>query len=232
VPVLFAEAMARLPLSMSSLALLLLLFRVDVCAFRMRSQSESDMQPANVDIADIHRHNDDNWSIIKDSQVVGVHVNGAYSSAKPLHIAWSRIGTWNYRHDKKETGALIKVRLNGRDGALVKTDLALRFQYGGRGKHWASHPELHNKGRFLRKVRVVPLRTYVNSGYKLDARVTKATAARVGTRSDPVAELKLKIRIVYGKRGTLFSTYHKKNYEVTVQGTGHYSARLVSSEGR
>jgi len=87
-----------------------------------------------------------------------------YVSAKPRNIIWDRIGTWIYKKSRDKTGALIKVRLNGSGGALVKTDLALRFQYGGRVNLWQAHPELHNKGRFLQKIRGRALRGLVDTG--------------------------------------------------------------------
>lgn len=188
-----------------------------------------DMQPANVKIADIIRHDLRNWYIIKDSRTIQANIKRKYTSAKPRNIILDRIGTWNYKKSKKSTGALINVRLNHAGGKVaVKTDLALRFQYGGRVASWEAHPELHNKGRFLRKIRVVPLGTHVAQGYRLDARVKDVVVSHTGT-SDPIAQAKLKIRIVYGKKG---SRLHKRAYVITVKGSGSYSARRLGSGGR
>jgi hypothetical protein len=192
--------------------------------------------PANIDIADVQRYGFKSWYIVKDGRSVKEnHLHSGkykYVSAKPRNIVWDRIGEWKRDRDSTKTRNLIKIKLPGPNGAtLVKCNLALRFQYGGRVKQgWPAHSELANKGRFLRKIRVIP-EAHANShyGYSLNARVSEVSVRRIGTRSDPIVEAKLKIKIQYGRKGTAFRTWKKSVWEITVQGTGRYSARQLSS---
>jgi hypothetical protein len=251
----FPEAMANSLCSVGLVALSLLAFPIG--SFALRSRSWPDTQhaveslvqeaantteaisglaitgPANVDIADIRRYGFRSWYIVKDGRSVKDNYlgTGKYVSAKPRNIVWDRIGEWKYDRSLIKTGNLIKIKLAGPNGAtLVKCNLALRFQYGGRVKQgWQARPELANKGRFLRNIRIIP-EAHANShyGYSLNARVSKVSVRRIGTRSDPIAEAKLEIRIQYGRKGTAFRK-HKRVWEITVRGTGHYSARQLSS---
>jgi len=245
--------MANSLFSVGLVAVLLFVFPIGGFALRRRSwpdtqhvveslvqvaanatEADSDLAisgPANVDIADIQRYGFLNWYIVKDGRAVQENFEGKYVSVKPRNIIWDRIGKWNYDRSSTKTNPLIKVKLGGSTGALVKLDLALRFQYGGRVQQWPAHPELMNKGRFLRKIRIIPV-TYlsnVHGGYSLNARVSEVSVRRIGTRSDPIAEARLKIRIQYGRKRAPFRKWYKSVWEITVQGTGRSFARELSS---
>jgi hypothetical protein len=192
--------------------------------------------PSNVDISDIHRYGYKSWYIVKDGQAVRENFEGKGKSvsAKPRNVIWDRIGTWNYTRSVTKTNPLIKVKLDGSVGTLVKLHLALRFQFGGRVKgNWTGHPELKNKGRYLRRIRIIPSTRYVSQtargGYTLNARVTEVKVRRIGSRTDPVAEAKLKVKIEYGRKQLSRAHWYTSEWEITVKGTGHHKARKLRS---
>jgi len=188
--------------------------------------------PPNVDIADVRRYGYKSWYIVKDGRAVEENLDGKYVSAKPRNIIWDRIGYWNYTLSAKKTNPLIKVRLDGSSGARVKLDLALRFQFGGRVKQWTAHPDLWKKGRFLKKIRVIPT-TYCSptshGGYTANARVSQVKVRYSKASSDPVAEAALKIKIEYGQKRLSRASWYTSEWEITVKGTGRYTARKLSS---
>jgi len=190
--------------------------------------------PPSVDIANIRRYGYKSWYIVKDGHGVQENMESKSVSAKPSGIIWDRIGTWNYTLSANKTNPLIRVKLDGSVGTLVKIDLALGFIFGGSVQKWTAHPELWKKGRFLRKLRVIPMTYCSNSyhgGYSANARVSEVTVRRNGTRGDPVAEATLKIKIEYGQKRLSRAFWYKSEWEITVQGTGHYVARKLSSKG-
>jgi len=86
------------------------------------------------------------------------------------------------------------VKLVDSNRTLVKMDFALRFVFGERVQKWVAYPLLWKKGRFLRKIRVIPT-TFcskaVHGGYSANARVSEARVRRC----DPIAEAMLKVKI-------------------------------------
>jgi hypothetical protein len=154
-------------------------------------------------------------------------------AAKPHGISWDRIGSWNYTLSANKTKSLFTEKLEDSGKTLVKIDFALRFMFGGRVQEWTAYPELFKKGRFLRKIRVIPT-TYcsksVHGGYSANAQVSEVTVHRAGTKRDPVAGATLKIKIEYGQKRLSKAYWYKSEWKITVQGNGHYKARKLSSK--
>jgi len=236
-------------------ALLLLVLPVNIFALRLTKQEsmkegqslatesmEADSDAAfsgllrrsmaGRNIADIKRYGYLNWYVVKDGAVVLPSLSGKYVSAKPSNISWGRIGGWNNTRSSKKTKPVIRVSLDesvAKKGTFVKIDLALRYQFGGRVQ--SSKSSLENKGRFLKNIRVVPHTHFsnVDGGYTGKVRVTKVQVKRIGSKSNPVAEAKLTVSVQYGGKSKSMADWYKGLFQITVQGTGRYSAQKLWS---
>lgn len=187
-----------------------------------------------VNMSDIRRSGYKSWYIVRNGSGVQENMDNKTVSAKPRRISWNRIGYWNYSRSANKTKPLITVGLNGTLGTIVKVELALRFIFGGRVKQWTAQPTLFKKGRFLKKIRVIPVTYCSNSthgGYNAIARVNNVTVRSIGSQKSPVAEAKLKVKIEYGQRRLSRAFWYKSEWEITVRGTGSYKARKLSSKG-
>jgi len=178
-----------------------------------------------VDILDIYRTGWKSWYIVKNGSAVRENMEGRTVSAKPRNIIWDRIGAWNYTLSRSKTEPLVDVTLREDGWDKVRLRLALRFQFDGRVKAWAKHPKLKNKGRFLRKIRIIP-RSYCHRNYYLTAWVSAVKVNSIAPNT-PVAVAKLTVNLSYGKKGR-DGTKIKSQWEISVKGTGQHKARKLN----
>lgn len=122
------------------------------------------------------------WGIIKDNAPV-VSINTKYATAVPKGIeSWTDLSNW--KKPKVYTYGFYASNLYGI--TVIHVRYKVVYTYGG---------DYKGKGKYLTGVTIVPEKTNVAWGYRFDmsAEVPDTTVTNVGSYSNPLAALQLKL---------------------------------------